>query len=137
MRAVVGCRNDFRNESPGFSSLGLIRVKRIQRFRILLVRGSLKEFGSFSRGAHFGPGWRGLNFLDSATALDWADRLVQCRNIVGLSQSESAARIGVDPSALARWERGEREPKGVSAELASCFLTSEDAAWSTAFPQTA
>jgi len=49
MRAVVGCRNDFRNESPGFSSLGLIPAKPIQRFRILLARGSIKEFGSFSR----------------------------------------------------------------------------------------
>lgn len=29
---------------------------------------------------------------------------------MGLSQSESARRIGVDPSTLARWERDEKQP---------------------------
>lgn len=31
---------------------------------------------------------------------------------LGRSQKEAAQRIGVDPSTLAKWERGERKPKG-------------------------
>jgi transcriptional regulator with XRE-family HTH domain len=42
----------------------------------------------------------------------WAERLVQCRTMLGISQKEAAGRIGVDQSTLARWERGEREPTG-------------------------
>lgn len=34
----------------------------------------------------------------------------------GLTQKELAKRIGVNPSRLARWERGEREPAGRFAE---------------------
>jgi len=52
----------------------------------------------------------------------WADRLVQCRIVLGLTQKDSAKRIGVDPSTLARWERGEREPTGAYAALATRFL---------------
>jgi transcriptional regulator with XRE-family HTH domain len=39
-----------------------------------------------------------------------AERLVQDRKIRGLSQEEMARRLGVDPSTLARWERGARVP---------------------------
>jgi len=35
---------------------------------------------------------------------------------LGTSQKESAQRLGVDPGTLARWERGEREPKGEFAK---------------------
>lgn len=42
-----------------------------------------------------------------------AERLVQTRKNLGLSQKKMAGRIGVDPSTLARWERGERQPTGV------------------------
>jgi site-specific DNA recombinase len=52
----------------------------------------------------------------------WPDRLVQCRTILGLSQKESAKRIGVDQSTLARWEQGEREPTGAFAARALQFL---------------
>ena len=52
----------------------------------------------------------------------WADRLVQGRTALGLTQKESAIRIGVDPSTLARWERGEREPGGLFAARATTFL---------------
>jgi transcriptional regulator with XRE-family HTH domain len=41
-----------------------------------------------------------------------ADRLVQGRTILGLTQAVAAKRIGVDQGTLARWERGEREPAG-------------------------
>ena len=52
----------------------------------------------------------------------WPERLIQCRTVLGISQKESATRIGVDPCTLARWERGEREPAGVFALRAERFL---------------
>jgi site-specific DNA recombinase len=55
----------------------------------------------------------------------WPDRLVQGRSAMGLTQKEAARRIGVDPSTLARWERGEREPTGAFAASASRFLASK------------
>jgi DNA-binding XRE family transcriptional regulator len=50
----------------------------------------------------------------------WADRLVLCRLAMGLSQKESARRIGVDQGTLAVWERGEREPNGAGTALPHC-----------------
>ena len=41
-----------------------------------------------------------------------AEQLVRQRTSLGLSQKESAGRIGVDASTLAKWERGKREPAG-------------------------
>jgi transcriptional regulator with XRE-family HTH domain len=60
----------------------------------------------------------------------WAERLVQCRTMLGISQKESAARIGVDQGTLARWERGEREPTGRLLVRASQFLGGVQTAWS-------
>jgi transcriptional regulator with XRE-family HTH domain len=60
---------------------------------------------------------------------DWAPRLVQCRTILGLTQKESAHRMGVDPSTLAKWERGERVPAGKYAVRAERLLNSVEAAW--------
>jgi transcriptional regulator with XRE-family HTH domain len=42
-----------------------------------------------------------------------AERLVRQRTSLGLSQKESAIRIGVDPGTLARRERRETRPTGV------------------------
>jgi transcriptional regulator with XRE-family HTH domain len=42
----------------------------------------------------------------------WAERLVQGRKSIGVTQREAAKQIGVDMSTLARWERAEREPTG-------------------------
>jgi DNA-binding transcriptional regulator YiaG len=42
----------------------------------------------------------------------WAERLVNTRTALGLTQKAAARQIGVGQSTLARWERGEREPKG-------------------------
>jgi transcriptional regulator with XRE-family HTH domain len=67
----------------------------------------------------------------------WADRLVQCRTALGLTQSESAKRIGVDACTLARWERGEREPAGAFAARALQFLTAAEATWSPTAARTA
>jgi DNA-binding XRE family transcriptional regulator len=55
------------------------------------------------------------------------DRLVQCRTALGLSQRESAARLGVDQSTLARWERGERQPAGKFAQRVLRFLAEVEA----------
>jgi DNA-binding transcriptional regulator YiaG len=52
----------------------------------------------------------GYDPLPQANTL--AEQLVRQRTRLGLSQKESAERLGVDPSTLAKWERGEREPAG-------------------------
>jgi transcriptional regulator with XRE-family HTH domain len=67
----------------------------------------------------------------------WADRLVQARTAIGITQKEAAARIGVDPCTLARWEQGAREPAGAFAAQALCFLDAAEAKWLTATAQTA
>jgi len=41
-----------------------------------------------------------------------AHRLVNHRKAHGMTQKDFAGQIGVDPSTLARWERGERIPIG-------------------------
>jgi transcriptional regulator with XRE-family HTH domain len=41
-----------------------------------------------------------------------AQRLVNHRKALGVAQKDFAGQLGVDPSSLARWERGERSPKG-------------------------
>jgi len=41
-----------------------------------------------------------------------AHRLVNHRKALGVTQKEFARQLSVDPSTLARWERGEREPAG-------------------------
>lgn len=66
----------------------------------------------------------GYNPLPAAT--NWAERLLRQRTTLGLTQGESARRIGVDHSTLARWERGEREPAGALAKRAERFLDAAD-----------
>ena len=41
-----------------------------------------------------------------------SERIKFWRTARGLSQEEVAKQLGVDPSALARWEAGRREPRG-------------------------
>jgi transcriptional regulator with XRE-family HTH domain len=77
----------------------------------------------------------GYNPLPPSTG--WADRLVQARTALGLTQKEAAARIGVDQCTLARWERGEREPTGVFAAQALRLLATAEAKWSPATARTA
>jgi transcriptional regulator with XRE-family HTH domain len=57
----------------------------------------------------------------------WAERLVQYRTVLGLSQKESALRIGVDQCTLARWERGEREPTGAFEARPLTFVAEVEA----------
>jgi site-specific DNA recombinase len=67
----------------------------------------------------------GYNPLPPAT--NWAERLVRGRTSLGLSQKALARKLQVDPSTLARWESGEREPAGQFAVRAERLLsTAED-----------
>lgn len=45
----------------------------------------------------------------------WAEGLVQHRRGRGWSQKRLAAELAVDPTTLARWERGEKSPWGTYA----------------------
>jgi transcriptional regulator with XRE-family HTH domain len=72
--------------------------------------------------AHMPAVIRFLGYNPLPTPKGWPDRLVQTRTAMGLTQREAARRIGVDAGTLARWERGEREPAGAFAKLASRFL---------------
>jgi DNA-binding XRE family transcriptional regulator len=65
------------------------------------------------------------------------DRLVSCRTLLGLSQKVFAGQLGVDQGTLARWERGEREPKGTFAVRVSRFLSTTEAAWAKDTARTA
>jgi DNA-binding transcriptional regulator YiaG len=51
-----------------------------------------------------------------------AEQLVRQRTRLGLSQKESAGRIGVDPGTLAKWERGERQSAGAFLGCVKRFL---------------
>jgi site-specific DNA recombinase len=66
----------------------------------------------------------GYNPLPEANG--WGERLARQRTSLGLPQKDAARKIGVDPSTLARWERGEREPTGVFLERVKRSLKSEE-----------
>ena len=51
----------------------------------------------------------GFNPLQKCDTL--AQKIVSRRKARGLTQKEFARQLGVDPSTLARWERGERTPE--------------------------
>jgi hypothetical protein len=63
------------------------------------------------------PGYNPLPLTKS-----WGERLVRHRTSLGMTQEEAAKRLGVAPSTLAKWERGEREPAGRSLGRAERFL---------------
>jgi site-specific DNA recombinase len=65
---------------------------------------------------------RFLGYDPVPPASGWSERLVRCRTMLGLSQRESAKRMRVDQSTLARWERGEREPTGTFLTRVVQFL---------------
>jgi hypothetical protein len=65
----------------------------------------------------------------------WAERLLQGRTALGLTQSAAAARIGVDACTLTRCEPGEGEPEGGFATRA--FVTSVNTEWAPAVAQSA
>lgn len=80
---------------------------------------------------------RFLGYNPLPAAKGWAERLIQARTILGLSQQESATSIGVDQGTLARWERGEREPAGPFTARALRFITESETASSPASRKTA
>lgn len=53
---------------------------------------------------------RFLGFNPLPSGVNLAQRLVYHRMALGVTQNRFAARIGVDPSTLAKWERGQRQP---------------------------
>jgi transcriptional regulator with XRE-family HTH domain len=66
------------------------------------------------------PGIRrflGYNPLPAGSSI--AERIVVHRKSCGLTQKEFAGQVDVDPSTLAKWERGEREPRGRYADAVS------------------
>ena len=65
---------------------------------------------------------RFLGYDPQPAANTLGERLVRQRISLGLSQKEATERIGVDPSTLAKWERGEREPAGGFLERVKRFL---------------
>jgi len=64
----------------------------------------------------------GYNPLPDVTNL--ADKLVRHRTLLGMTQTNAAAQLGVDAGTLSRWERGEGEPEGVCAQSVDRFLSS-------------
>ncbi len=52
----------------------------------------------------------GYNPLPTGSTI--AEQLVAYRKARGLTQKHFAHELGIDPSTLAKWEQGEREPKG-------------------------
>jgi DNA-binding XRE family transcriptional regulator len=52
----------------------------------------------------------GYNPLPCGTSI--AERIIVHRKSCGLTKKEFAQQLGVDPSTLAKWERGERKPRG-------------------------
>ena len=68
----------------------------------------------------------GYNPLPAANTV--AEKLVRQRTSLGLSQKESAERLGVDAGTLGRWEHGEREPTGVFLVRVKRFLRDGEAA---------
>ncbi len=51
-----------------------------------------------------------------------AKRLNVSRRLIGLSQKALARRLGIDPTTLARWERGTRRPTGKFAAIVETFF---------------
>ena len=67
----------------------------------------------------------------------WANRLVQCSTVLGLTQKESTKRIGVDARTLDPWKRGEQEPADAFAAVAKRFLAAAEGVKAPAAARTA
>jgi transcriptional regulator with XRE-family HTH domain len=78
-----------------------------------------------------------LGYNPLPRAKGWADRLVQSRTAMGITQKQAALQIGVDPSTLAGWERAEREPTGSFGARALRFLDAAEATCAPAAARTA
>jgi len=52
------------------------------------------------------------------------EKIVCYRQLKGMTQKELSRQLGIDPSTLACWERGNREPSGACRERLISFLDS-------------
>lgn len=66
---------------------------------------------------------RELEQLTRARELVASGRARELRIAAHLSQSEIADACGVAPSAISRWEAGDRVPRGRAARIYAAFLT--------------
>jgi transcriptional regulator with XRE-family HTH domain len=71
-----------------------------------------KSHTAFPQINHMAGVVRFLGFDPMPTGATLAERLVNFRTSQGKTQKAFAAELGVDPSTLAKWERGERQPLG-------------------------
>lgn len=62
----------------------------------------------------------GYNPFPAAQTL--GEQLVQHRKALGLVQTQFAKRLGVDPSTLGNWERGQKLPSGRFAAIIESLL---------------
>jgi transcriptional regulator with XRE-family HTH domain len=62
----------------------------------------------------------GYNPLPEGETL--AGKLIRYRTSQGISQKTLAKKLGIDPSTLARWERGDREPTGLYRKVVEKLL---------------
>lgn len=87
------------------------------------------EANTANPGIDYMPGiirFLGYNPLPAANGR--GERLLRHRTSLRLTQEDAARHLGVDPSTLAKWERGEREPTGVLLGRVKRFLCDEEAA---------
>jgi len=67
--------------------------------------------GRAARATHHSMWDRALGYTpDDTKPESLGQRIVAFRRLRGLTQKELARRLGADPSTLARWERGKRQP---------------------------
>src|ERR1700737_1679626 len=82
-----------------------------------------RSLHALSARAACGPLTQGVSSTCPASFDSWAiipcrpaaaspEQIVVHRKSRGLTQQESARLLGVDPSTLSKWERGERAPRG-------------------------
>ncbi|MDR3405949.1 MAG: helix-turn-helix domain-containing protein [Chthoniobacter sp.] len=71
-----------------------------------------KSHTAFPQINHMAGVVRFLGFNPLPNGDTVAQRLVNHRKALGVTQKDFAREIGVDPSTLAKWERGERTPTG-------------------------
>ena len=73
---------------------------------LLLKRGTTRDLRTLSAVIRF------LGYDPRPVPNTIGEALVRHRTGQGMSPKELAAKLSVDPTTLARWERGERQPGG-------------------------
>ncbi|MFQ6047248.1 MAG: helix-turn-helix domain-containing protein [Gemmatimonadales bacterium] len=106
--------------------LGLLQKQVAQRLGVNDNTVTNWELGRSEPGLRFIP--RILELLgytpfdNQRDSLPIPERLKVYRRIHGLSQGAVAARLGIDPSTLARWESGRSRPDKKHSERIEAFL---------------